>query len=157
LIVDFRLVLPDARSAASRATGSPVENRKSKIGNRKAKFAMSNRTLRVNELIQREISAYLHTRHQGEAVRITITAVQVSPDLHEGRVFYSVVGGPEAAATGGRWLKEKAGEIRRVVGQHVILKNVPRLEFVPDRSPERGVRVLQVLDEIERPPPDRPR
>jgi ribosome-binding factor A len=117
---------------------------------------MSNRTLRVNELIQREISAYLHTRHQGEAVRITITAVQVSPDFHDGRVFYSVFGGKEEAAACSRWLQEKAGEIRRVVGQHVVLKNVPRLEFIADPSPERGVRVLQVLDEIERPPPARP-
>jgi ribosome-binding factor A len=117
---------------------------------------MSNRTLRVNELIQREISAYLHTRHQGEAVRITITAVQVSPDFHDARVFYSVFGGTEAAATCREWLQAKTGEIRRVVGKNVVLKNVPRLEFVPDPSPERGVRVLQVLDEIERPPPARP-
>jgi ribosome-binding factor A len=114
---------------------------------------MSNRTLRVNELIQREISAYLHTRHQGEAVRITITAVQVSPDLHDGRVFYSVLGGKEAATACRQWLQDKTGEIRRVVGKNIVLKNVPRLEFVPDPSPERGVRVLQVLDEIERPPP----
>jgi ribosome-binding factor A len=117
---------------------------------------MSNRTLRVNELIQREISAYLHTRHQGEAVRITITAVQVSPDFHDARVFYSVFGGTEAAATCREWLQEKTGEIRRVVGKNVVLKNVPRLEFVPEPSPERGVRVLQVLDEIERLPPARP-
>ena len=57
---------------------------------------MSNRTLRINELVQREISAYLHTRYQSEAVRITITSVRVSPDLHEGRVFYSVLGGKPA-------------------------------------------------------------
>jgi ribosome-binding factor A len=113
---------------------------------------MSNRTLRVNELIQREISAYLHTRHQGEAVRITITAVQISPDFHDGRVFFSVIGGKDDAAACGKWLQERTGEIRRVVGQNVVLKNVPRLEFIPDRSLERGLRVLQVLDEIERPP-----
>lgn len=114
---------------------------------------MSNRILRVNELIQREISAYLHTRHQGEAARITITAVKVAPDLHDARVFYSVFGGKEAAIAGNQWLQARTGEIRRVVGQNVILKSVPRLEFVPDPSPERGVRVLQVLDEIDRQPP----
>ena len=46
---------------------------------------MSNRTLRINELVQREISAYLHTRYQGEAVRIPITAVVVSPALRDAR------------------------------------------------------------------------
>ncbi|HUJ44816.1 MAG TPA: 30S ribosome-binding factor RbfA [Opitutaceae bacterium] len=117
---------------------------------------MSNRTLRVNELIQREISAYLHTRYQTEAVRITITGVRVSPDLHDGRVFYSVLGGKDEAEECSRWLREKAGEIRHVVGKQVILKSVPRLEFVADESVERGVRVSQVLDEIEKRAPPAP-
>jgi ribosome-binding factor A len=37
-----------------------------------------------------------------------------------------------------------------MVGKQVILKNVPKLEFVHDLSPERGTRVSQVLDEIEK-------
>jgi ribosome-binding factor A len=111
---------------------------------------MSNRTLRLNELIQREISAYLHTRYQSEAVRITVTSVKVSPDLHDGRVFYAVFGGKDEAAECSRWLREKTGEIRHMVGKQVILKNVPKLEFVHDLSPERGTRVIQVLDEIEK-------
>ena len=110
---------------------------------------MSNRTLRVNELVQREISAYLHTRYQGEAVGITITGVVVSPDLHDARVYYSVLGGKTAEEDGGRWLRARIGEIRHVVGKNVVLKNVPRLEFVLDGSPERGTRVIQLLNEIE--------
>ena len=115
---------------------------------------MSNRTLRVSELIQREISAYLHTRHQGEAVRITITAVQVSPDLRDGRVFYSVIGGPEEAAACGRWLLAKTGEIRHMVSRRIVLKQAPKFEFVLDRSAERGVRLNRLLDELG--PVDRP-
>jgi len=110
---------------------------------------MSNRTLRINELVQREISAYLHTRYQSEAVGITVTGVVVSPDLHDARIFYSVLGGKTAEADRGRWLQEKTGEIRRVVGKNIVLKNVPRLEFVLDGSPERGTRVIQLLNEIE--------
>jgi len=110
---------------------------------------MSNRTLRINELVQREISAYLHTRYQSEAVRITITSVRVSPDLHEGRVFYSVLGGKPAEAECGRWLEEKSGEIRHIVGRTVILKNVPKLTFVLDPTPERGTRIIQLLDDLE--------
>jgi len=75
--------------------------------------------------------------------------VVVSPDLRDARVFYSVVGGKAAAEDGGRWLREKSGEIRHIVGKTVVLKNVPRLEFVPDATPERGTRVIQLLDEIK--------
>ena len=49
---------------------------------------MSTRTLRVNELLQRELSDILRKQYQEEAVAITITGVQVSPDLHEGRVLW---------------------------------------------------------------------
>ena len=110
---------------------------------------MSNRTLRVNELIQREISAYLHTRYQGEAVRITITSVVVAPDFRDARVFYSVIGEKKAQEDSDRWLQEKTGEIRHVIGKTVILKNVPKLAFVLDTTPERGTRVIQLLSEIE--------
>jgi ribosome-binding factor A len=110
---------------------------------------MSNRTLRINELIQREISAYLHSHYKSEAVRLTITSVIVSPDLRDGRVFYSVIGGKSAEEDLGRWLQEKRGEIRRVVGKTVILKNVPKLVFLLDTSPERGTRIVKLLDDLQ--------
>lgn len=117
---------------------------------------MSNRTLRVSELVQREISAYLHTRYQAEAVRITITGVKVSPDLREGRVFYSVVGGADVAGDCGRWLLAKAPEIRHVVGRQIVLKNVPLLTYVFDATNERGDRINKLLDEIETKQPPGP-
>jgi len=43
-----------------------------------------------------------------------------------------------------------------LVGKQVILKNVPRLEFIHDTTPERGVRVIRLLDEIEQPPTSPP-
>ena len=39
----------------------------------------SNRTLRVNELIQRELSNLLRRRYKDDAAPITITAVEVTP------------------------------------------------------------------------------
>ena len=53
---------------------------------------MGQRVVRVNELVNREISDVLHTRFQTEAVYITITEVEVSPDLRHARVYYSVIG-----------------------------------------------------------------
>ena len=44
---------------------------------------MSNRTVRVNELVQRELSAILHQHYQSETVAVTITEVRVSPDLRD--------------------------------------------------------------------------
>ena len=112
---------------------------------------MSNRTVRVNELVQREISDVLRKRYQSEAVAITIAEVRVSPDLREARVFVSIVGDEDEAKEGLAWLRSKAPEIREEVGRRIVLKYLPRFEYVLDDSAVRGARILQVLDEIEHP------
>lgn len=114
---------------------------------------MSNRTVRVNELVQREISDILRKRYQSEAVAITITEVRVAPDLRDGRVFVSIVGSEEFAEQKLAWLRGKAPEIREEVGRRIVLKYLPKFEYVLDKSAIRGARVLQVLDEIEHPKP----
>lgn len=114
---------------------------------------MSARTVRVNELVQRELSDILRKRYQSEAVAITISEVRVSPDLRDGRVFVSVVGSEDEAEAKLRWLRGKAAEIREEVGRRIVLKYLPKFEYVLDQSAVRGARILQVLDEIDHPRP----
>ncbi len=112
---------------------------------------MSNRTLRVNELIQREISAILRQRHQSEAVAITITEVRVAPDLRDARVFVSIVGDDDAVERKLRWLRARAPEIRRELASRIVLKFLPRFTYVIDKSAVRGSRILSLLDEVAPP------
>ena len=113
---------------------------------------MSNRTVRVNELLQREISDILRKRYQSEAVTVTITEVRVSPDLRDARVFVSVVGDEALAEQKLRWLRSRAPEIREEVARRIVLKFLPKFEYILDHSAIRGARILQVLDEIDHPP-----
>jgi ribosome-binding factor A len=115
---------------------------------------MSNRTLRVNELLQRELGDILHKRHQSEAVAITVTEVRVSPDLRDGRVFVSIVGDETYVEEKMRWLRQQAPEIRAEVGRRVVLKFLPKFEYVLDESAVRGSRLLQLLDKLEGPEPE---
>ncbi len=110
---------------------------------------MSNRTLRVNVLIQREISDILRQQYQAEAVTITITEVRVSPDLREGRAFVSIVGDEEFVETKMRWLRKKSPVIRRELSQRIVLKFLPKLKYVLDHAAERGTRIVQLLEEVE--------
>ncbi|HEX2099451.1 MAG TPA: 30S ribosome-binding factor RbfA [Candidatus Synoicihabitans sp.] len=107
---------------------------------------MSNRTIRIAELIQRELGAYLHTRYQTEAVAITVAGVEVAPDLKTGKIFFAILGDETAADDQMRWLNRKAGEIRKELAQRVQIKHSPHWEFVLDRSTQRGNRVLDLLD-----------
>ena len=109
---------------------------------------MSNRTLRVNVLIQREISDILRQQYQAESVTVTITEVRVSPDLHDGRVFVSIVGEEDFVTEKLRWLRKKSVVIRRELSKRIILKFLPKLEYVLDHAAVRGTRIVQLLEEV---------
>jgi ribosome-binding factor A len=110
---------------------------------------MSNRIVRINELVQRELNAYLRKRYQSEAAAITIASVEIAPDLKTGKVFVSILGSEDAVADRMAWLRRQARELRREVGRHVVIKWTPLLEYVLDDSPVRATRVMQILYEIE--------
>jgi ribosome-binding factor A len=113
---------------------------------------MSKRTVRVNELIQREISDVLRKRYQSEAVAITISEVRVAPDLRDARVFVAIVGDEETASDRLRWLRSRAAEIRAEVGRRIVLKYLPKFEYILDQTAVRGARILQALDDLGVPP-----
>lgn len=121
---------------------------------------MSTRTLRVNELIQRELGLILRQRYKDEAVTITVIAVEVTPDVREGRVFVSITGDDALAEDRLRWLRKNAHDIRFELGRRIILKHMPVLRYQLDHSTERGNRILGLLDELateektQQPPPD---
>lgn len=109
---------------------------------------MSQRTVRINELLRHEISEQLHSRWRGESVRITITAVEISPDLRDARIFYAVLGGNEEKAAARRLLERAMKTLRMEVAKRVILKYTPAYRFIEDRGAEQGVSLLNRLDEI---------
>ena len=110
---------------------------------------MGQRIVRVCELVKREISDLLHTRYQTEAVHITITEVEVSPDLRHARVFYSVVGQDNHEKEAKSFLRRHASDIRHQIGKRIVLKYLPMLEFIPDDSIERGIRLNTLIDELD--------
>ena len=114
---------------------------------------MSNRTLRVNELIQRELSDILRKRYQTETVALTITEVRVAPDLRDARVFVSVIGSEETQVEKLRWLRSHSRAIQDELSRRIVLKYMPRFQYVIDDSTAKGTRILQMLDDIDRQTP----
>jgi ribosome-binding factor A len=109
---------------------------------------VSNRIVRINELVQREISDILRQRHASEAVAITISEVRIAPDLRDGRVFVAVIGDADTVAERFRWLQRMAPEIREELAQRIVLKFLPHLTYVLDKSSDRVARLLRAMDEV---------
>lgn len=110
----------------------------------------SNRLLRVNELLQREVSVHLRKKHGAETVGTTITGVEITGDLREAKVFYSVLGDAAEAAKAGKWLVRHRDEIREMLAKNVIIRHVPLLAFVHDNHAPRTLRIEALLSEIDR-------
>lgn len=110
---------------------------------------MAQRTVRVNELLQREISDILHTEWRAESVRLTITAVDVAPDLRTSVVYYSVVGTEEDRKSARKLLGKNVNRIRAEVARRIVLKYNPEYKFVYDDSSARGVSLIDTLNKID--------
>ena len=110
---------------------------------------MSNRNVRVSELLKREISDILHTQFQGESVSITITDVDVSPDHSQAKVFFTAIGDEYEQHRAGGFLNRFKGRIRHELTKRVVLKRMPALDFTYDLAAERGVRMNELLDSLE--------
>lgn len=110
---------------------------------------MSQRIIRVNELIKREISLILRNRFRSEAVFYTIFGVDVSNDLRHANVYYSVLGDEEQKKEGVRFFAKNASLIRRQLGQQIVIKYLPFLKFREDNSFEKGHQINQLIDNLD--------
>jgi ribosome-binding factor A len=81
---------------------------------------------------------------------VTVTHVDVSPDLRNARVYFTVLGTEteDRATTAG--LRSASKHLRATLGKRIRLKFLPDLEFVHDRSVEHGGRMETLLRELNR-------
>ena len=109
----------------------------------------SRRTQRVGDLILHEMADILQRQVKDPRVAlVTITGVDVSPDLRVAKVFYSCLD-PEAPAEKIlRGLESARGFIRGELARRLELKVVPDLRFQHDDSLDRGFRVQDLLESI---------
>jgi ribosome-binding factor A len=113
------------------------------------------RQRQVAELLHEEISLLIQRRvRDPRLTSVTVTGVEVSPDLQNAWVYVTVMGSTEEAKQALSGLKSAAGFLRREMGASLSLRLVPQLVFRLDESVTRGMRVDQILDNLEIQPED---
>lgn len=111
-------------------------------------MANQQRLRRVADQIQRELSGLLRAELKDPRVgMITLTGVEVSPDLAHAKVFFTALGDTEALARTETGLRRAAGFLRSELGHRLKLRVTPELRFVHDASIERGVRLSRLIDD----------
>jgi ribosome-binding factor A len=78
---------------------------------------------------------------------VTITAVEVSPDLSHAKVFVTHLAGSEHGGEVVQALQRTAGFLRTELGRRMKLYSVPQLHFAYDDSIESGMRLSRLIDD----------
>ena len=79
---------------------------------------------------------------------VTVTGVQISPDLRHAKVFVSAMGSESEKKESLATLNHATGWIRRELGQRIRMRYLPDLVFLTDTSQEYGERIDRLIDEI---------
>ncbi len=103
---------------------------------------------KVNELMKREIGSFIQKEFEWNGTIVSILQVEITEDLKEGRVWVGVVGRMAPAQVIDKLTRHR-GAIQKAVSKRVILRNTPRLTFKHDNSAQRGVDLVNLLDDIE--------
>jgi len=119
-------------------------------------MSQGSRPDRVADQIRSELADLLAREvHDPGIGFVTLTRVQVSPDLQQARVFYTSLGtgGPGEDETKTRRNSQRALEraapfLRRRIGSRLRLRRVPELRFVYDESIAGQDRIEQLINEL---------
>ena len=105
------------------------------------------RTLRVAEQVKREIAPLIQRQlANGLVGMVTITGVDMSPDLRQAKIYISCLGGSVDTVVAA--LNRSRGHLRHHLAYHLRLKVIPRLSFFHDTSLERGARLEALLSSL---------
>ncbi len=111
----------------------------------------SQRILRVNELLKREIADLLErVDFNLQNCLVSVSEVDVAPDLRTAKVHISVLGGDDTVKNMVmKFLRTNRGSLQKKIAKDVTLKYTPVLTFINDSRMEKGDRVLAILEEME--------
>jgi ribosome-binding factor A len=110
----------------------------------------SRRPQRLALQIQQEVSLLLSRDMKDRRIGfVTVTGVQLSPDLRHAKIFISVLGGSESETEETLGILDRAtGWIRRELGHKIRVKFLPDIVFLADISQDYGEKIDRLIDEI---------
>lgn len=104
------------------------------------------RTRKIGELLQRELAVLIARElNDPRVAQVTLTAVDVAPDLSHAKVYLTHLGGADAAKISVDVLNRAGGFLRQALRERVILRHVPQLRFRYDASVEQGDAIERLL------------
>jgi len=110
---------------------------------------MSDRILRVNALIKRELSQIFLTEVDfPKGILVTITKVETSANLKEVKVYISVMPNSKASRISGILNKIIYG-IQQNLNKRLMMRPIPRIRFEIEQKTEEAAKIEELLEKVK--------
>lgn len=110
---------------------------------------MSKRLSRVEEATKEVLSEVIQREVKDPRVGfVTISRVDISPDLRHARVYYSVLGDDAEVKRTIEGLESSRGYMRSALGKHLRLKYLPDIDLVREDVSGDAIRLAELLNRV---------
>lgn len=119
----------------------------------------SQRIKRVNSLLRVVISEVIkkNVKNPNISELLSVTQVEITPDLHDAKVFISVIGTEEEKIQTIAALNQSAGFISVNASKKVKMRYFPTLVFAIDTAVEKHMQIEKILTDINKEKQSRPK
>lgn len=112
-------------------------------------MAQQRRMFKVSERIREIIASSLLYSDDPRFNLVTITAVSISSDLREAKVYWSIPDSKERKADVEAAWEKGARHFRKAVADGLDIKFVPNITYVYDETQDTYERVQELMKKIE--------
>jgi ribosome-binding factor A len=107
------------------------------------------RLLKAAEAIREVVSMAIVAELRDPRVRdVTVTHVEVSPDMRHAKVHVSIMGDEARQKLALRGLQSAAGFLQSKIAEQIDTRYTPRLMFVLDQGVKKSIELSRILKEV---------
>ena len=111
---------------------------------------MSNRILRINQLLKIEVSQLILREIEfPKEVLVTVTRVETSPDLREAKVFISVMSEKNENEILD-FLNKRVYFFQQKINKRLKMKFIPKIRFFKEEKTKTAARIEEILEKLKK-------
>jgi ribosome-binding factor A len=109
----------------------------------------SRRLLKAAAAVREVVSMAILTQVRDPRVKdVTVTGVEMAPDMRNATVHVSVMGSPAQQQLALRGLARSAGFLQAQIAERIETRYTPRLRFELDQGVKHSIEIARVLDTV---------
>jgi ribosome-binding factor A len=109
----------------------------------------SRRVLKAAEAIREVVGMSILTDLRDPRIEgVTVTKVEVSPDMRQAKVYVSIMGSEKHQQTCLHGLQSAAGFLQQKIAKRIDTRYTPRITFELDMGVKKSIAIAKMLEDV---------